>query len=99
MRPKGTFTLALVLTGWTVALAPAQSTTTTTTASTTSVVALPSLAELEKGVRALYADVQQRTVRVIVPIQMSPSALGEHPLSKWAPQINPQVRETLTQAA
>jgi hypothetical protein len=91
MRRIGTLTLSLVLTGWAPALVRA--------AAATAPATLPSLTELEKGFRALYADLQQRTVRVIVPVQMSPNLLGEHPLNKWAPLIDPKIRDALTHAA
>lgn len=59
----------------------------------------PSLAALDGEVQQLYRDAQQRTVRVIVPIHLPTRLLEqEHPLAKWAPQLDPKLLQQLQSA-
>ena len=50
----------------------------------------PTIEAIDRGLRQVYSDVQACTVRVVVPMQV-----GQHPITKWMPKLDPKVREEL----
>jgi S1-C subfamily serine protease len=50
----------------------------------------PTLEAIDRGVQEIYKQVTDGTVRVVVPLQVGP-----HPITRWMPRLDPQVREEL----
>src|SRR4051812_36913804 len=75
--------LAAIAVSSAAALAPAQTTQAASSATAP-------LQALDREVRSLYQATERHTVRVVVPVRITNIA-EQHPLIKWAPQIDPRV--------
>ena len=68
-------------------------------AQTTAPASAPAaLAALDRDVQQLFRRVQQRTVRVSVPIHLPASMQQEHPLAKWGERFDSKLKQQLDAA-